>query len=281
MSWLERYGTGKLRGPLGLAVDSLVTLCFVSVTFFVFVVLQYRLVRAPMFFWTLVVVLTVLSFLSALIEAAHVNLSRDLQFKKTTEKAYLELYEKITKAYQDLAKPELASARHRQLQRQVLEWENSLRQGVLMDSTQARVEGAKYAGSMLILNTFFNAALVAYIPSALISGAGPELMGVTVPCIPTITIGPAPEILSIHCVAQHYDLTNRDAFVFFASAFPILFLGTLVPKSLGAMYPGFFVKSLFPITRRTVTICGWLSGGADALVSVVDALVVRQKRSKP
>lgn len=101
-----------------------------------------------------------------------------------------------------------------------------------------------YIGSLAAFSVFSNAALVAFLPLALVDIAEPGFIEIRVP-----TLSSAANALEAQGGSKieswSMDLSSRPVFVFLVVSFPILIFGKILPKTLAQRRPYIFACGCF------------------------------------
>jgi CBS domain containing-hemolysin-like protein len=110
-----------------------------------------------------------------------------------------------------------------------------------------------FVGTFASLSVFLNIALAASLPYALVkSPTVVKPIGFKVITSLTFTEN------GIGVVWSQLDMSGQKMLVFFASAFPILVFGKVLPKEIGALFNHFFAYRMNKVARGLVNVFGFI-----------------------
>jgi len=223
--------------------------CLVSAMCYYLVFEQWYLVSSTGLFVVLVLVFVSLSFYCSASETAFATAHTDkrIQAKLSDETEEIAVrYSNFEEIIREQGLKNLSKGQWKIYER--IEKDNNRLQ--LKSASLDETSRAIYVGSFASISVFLNVALAAFLPIAMVAQ--------TVPLLPIELYVPHPIIttseIKFDLALATFDISGRKTLVFLASAFPILILGKVVPKEVGALFNMFFAYRLNWLARPLVAI---------------------------
>ncbi len=231
-------------------------LCIVlGLLFYTFVFLQRPLISDIFGFLFIIITLVAFSFLVSAMEAAfskaHLNseIQQLIDHERNRHRTeYDQIYTYINENGHALMPPNLRK-QFRDLQKKtdvIEEKEKSLQ-------SHGR---SLYIGSLASLSVFLNISIAILLPRTLISTPLTNLVEIPIPIL-SHTLNPFNISLSL----QWIDITGSKTLIFVCSTIPVLILGKIIPKEIGAHKDIFFAYKLNRLARGIVFVFGPITKG--------------------
>ncbi|QFU07178.1 hypothetical protein PARPLA_00878 [Rhodobacteraceae bacterium THAF1] len=216
--------------------------------FYVFVHGQWYLVSSTKLFVALIVIFVGLSFFASASETAFSTAHTDVRIQE----ALREEFEGVAARYNDFEEVIRNVGLQNLDKHQKRKWmrvERDQRKLKRKEDSLGETSRAVYVGSFASLSVFLNIALAACLPFALVSDPG---------SVPLMISTPYPVVgnASLSYEWLQLDIGGQQVLIFFASAFPILVLGKVVPKEIGAIFNMFFAYRMNPVARKVAFVMG-------------------------
>lgn len=222
----------------------------------------------PTAFWIIFAGLLASSFMSSAIEASYSGkashsdpnspFSEEFANYKTKQAG------KITELVEQASEAEAGS-------KQAIKIHNKLKRlKRKLDEVERSLSGERrsvYVGTFATVSLFLNTALVAFLPIAMVE---PQTQ------ISALTISHPIVHMDEHCAdgmlicgsvgeMAAQSIVTQKVFLFVAVSIPLLLLGKIIPKHLGATYPWVFSLRMRGFNRVVVFLLGWIPAGAITL----------------
>lgn len=243
--------------------------------FWLFVYQQWYLVSSGALFVTLIFAFVVLSFFSSAIETAFstAHTDKSIQVALDRETASIgeryNVYDEMVRAGTSISN--LDKTQRRELAKIEKDDRRLRRKRASLEESSRSI----YVGTFATLSTFLNVALAAALPYALVNS--------TVPVTPigldfVYWVSPTPT--GLNWVWGHLDLSGQKVLVFFASSFPILVFGKVLPKEIGALFNYYFAYKLNFVARAFVRVVGFIPAAFRWPLDWLRAHVARRRSSQ-
>lgn len=230
------------------------TLCLLFIlgtVFYFFVFLQWYLVSSTWLFVLIVIFFVFMSFASSAFETAFSTASTDSRIQQaiaTEAKIIAQRFNKFDRIVLEGRSIEQFDAAEK---RELAQTQRAKRRLERKEGSLGEEERSLYVGTFASLSVFLNIALAASLPYA---------MATNVETIAPIKFSFISWIEGsqdgLKFVWKELDLSGNKTLVFFASAFPILIFGKILPKEVGIVFCHFFAYKLNAVARALV----WLFG---------------------
>lgn len=223
----------------------------VAALFYIFVFGQWYMVSSTQMFVWIVITFVGFSFYSSASEAAFSTANTDTEIQKALAgesegianryNAFQEIINKF--GLQNLDKEQKKCLRN-------IDRDNEKLKKKIESLDQS--SRAVYVGTFASLSVFLNIALAACLPLAL-SSAPVEVTSVVISI-------PYPYVIeeSLRITWIDVDVSGQKTLVFFASAFPILVFGKVIPKEVGVLFNMFFAYRLNASAQWLVFFLGFI-----------------------
>lgn len=223
----------------------------VSALFYIFVFGQWYMVSSTHMFVLIVITFVGLSFYSSASEAAFSTAHTDTRIQEALageSEAIANRYNKFEEVINEFGLQNLNKEQKKRLRNIDRDNEKLRKKTDSLDQSSRAV----YVGTFASLSVFLNIALAACLPLAL-SSAPMEVKSVVISIPYPYVSGESLRIAWIDL-----DLSGQKTLVFFASAFPILVFGKVIPKEVGVLFNKFFAYRLNSLAQWLVFLFGFI-----------------------
>lgn len=237
----------------------------VAALFYIFVFNQWYMVSSTPTFVSVVIIFVGLSFYSSASEAAFSTAHTDTKIQKALagdSEVIANKYNDFQNTINEVGLGNLDEKQKNLLKR--IDRENiKLRKKIESLDESSR---AIYVGTFASLSVFLNIALAACLPLALVSTMT-EAKGIIVGI-------PYPYIFeeSLRISWFSLDLSGQKTLVFFASAFPILVFGKVIPKEVGVLFNMLFAYRLNSLAQWLVFFFGFIPKAMSGPLALIRKL---------
>lgn len=223
----------------------------VSALFYIFVFGQWYMVSSTQMFVLIVISFVGFSFYSSASEAAFSTAHTDTRIQEALAGEAEEIanrYNTFQEVINEIGLQNLNDSQKKCLRTIDRDNNRLRRKSASLDQSSRAV----YVGTFASLSVFLNIALAACLPLAL-SSAPMEVKGVVMSI-------PYPYVFgeSLRIAWVDLDLSGQKTLVFFASAFPILVFGKVIPKEVGILFNTFFAYRLNFLAQWLVFFFGFI-----------------------
>ncbi len=223
----------------------------IAYIFYIFVYQQWYLVSSTFGFVTLILVFVVFSFMSSAIETAFSTAHTDRNIQEALERdaaALAQRYDQLNDFVRNGSGIENFDREQRKLLGKLdrTNYRFKLKRESLEEASRS-----VYVGTFASLSVFLNIALAAALPYALV--VSPSLIKpIGFNFISSLSLMED----GVKYTWSHIDLSGQKILVFFASSFPILVFGKVLPKEIGSLFNYTFAYRLNFIAIITVKVFG-------------------------
>lgn len=229
---------------------------FVAATgliFYVFVYGQWYLVSSTWGFIGLVALFVSLSFFSSAIETAFSTAHIDRRIQEALERDAGAIAERYN-VFDELVRSGTSIEQFDSVQRKLLDkLERDEKRFKRKRASLEEGSRSVYVGTFASLSVFLNIALAASLPYALVTSPTVlKSIGFNIVTSIQFTSG------GINWISSNVDVGGQKVLVFFASAFPILVFGKVLPKEIGALFNHFFAYRVNGVARGLVLVFGFI-----------------------
>jgi ABC-type multidrug transport system fused ATPase/permease subunit len=238
----------------------------VLIVFYFFVFQQWHFVSSTAMFLLLVFVFVVLSFLSSAFETAFSTAHTDRRIQESIEDEVGKLalrYSQIDEVIRSGQSIEALSGSQRKELRRLDKMAKKLKRKRTSLEEESR---AIYVGSFASLSVFLNIALAALLPFALQDSTIAESV-ISLNYISSLGFSGN----AITYTWSSIELGGQKTLIFFASAFPILIFGKIVPKEIGIVFNHLFAFRFNRLARVIVAVVGFIPKGMSWPLNVLRA----------
>ena len=212
-------------------------------------------------FWTIFVILLIASFFSSAMEAALSVASKHPDILQEVKSLLLDELEKRNSKLEEIKtdKSSILSGSHN---KSLNKLKDTSKKFELMEYSISEEGRGVTVGSFAALSVFLNVAITAFLPFALHGCSPIERVGIFYPKISSFDTSKP-----IYLIFGYLDLSGEKIFTFAIVAIPLLLLGKILPKEIGAVHYKFFSLKCNWFARQTIRVLGWLPSGTLWLIS--------------
>jgi len=236
---------------------------FIVLVFLFFIVLisyiapLWEIVEKEVCFFLVLLILLFFSFVFSLTEAAYARIDSDNRVKFVTffSDVQKEIAEKSKKEIESMLSPKTAKESKSQM-RVKSKWNKYIHKNNKLKIFILKENNKRIVGSLAAISVFLNAAVAVFLPW---------------------TFFKSRSIPELNLVFTNVDISNKEWFVFFIATIPILFIGKVLPKYLGLLYPICIIMKFYKVARFANFTFGWL---VNATLYVPQLIISIKRLSK-